>query len=126
MITTFLSSPYSHPDARVQHARYIAAGDFAAWLLRERRVASWSPIVHWFDIAGRHDLPHNALAWVDVNTSYLLRCDCMHVLCLPGWRNSQGIAMELHWAQQADKPIYYAVKSTEGYLITNEQPWSAQ
>jgi hypothetical protein len=32
-------------------------------------------------------------------------CDMLHILQLPGWDDSQGIAMERAWAEAAGMPV---------------------
>jgi hypothetical protein len=61
MMIAFVSSPYTHPDPAIQDDRATAAGDFSAWLWRERGLIVVSPIAHWHWIAKRNHLPGIAM-----------------------------------------------------------------
>jgi hypothetical protein len=66
----------------------------------------------------------------DVNYHKLLANDLMHmvgcteVAVLPGWEQSEGVRMELIWAEKLGLPVYYAysnsrVKYKTGFRIEN-------
>ena len=116
----FVSSPYTHPDPKIQDDRAKAAGDFAAYLWRERGAMVFSPIAHWHDIAKRNALPSNALAWRDWNLVVLCQCDVLYVLCIPGWRDSVGVAYEIQWANECEMKIFYATPEGKAYDIRRD------
>lgn len=118
----FISSPYSHPDTTTQDARALAAGDFAAWLWRKGIIMPISPIAHWHEIGQRNHLPGNAMAWLEWNKTVLKKADMLYVLCLPGWRDSQGVAYEIQWSIDAEIPIFYAVPSGATYHVSIHPP----
>lgn len=109
----FLSSPYSHPNDAIREDRVRVAGDACAWLYRQGYLPM-SPIVHWHHIALRNDLPTEAMAWTEWNRQWMYASDATVVLELYGWRDSQGIAMEVAWAEQAGKPVWRLVPSGQG------------
>lgn len=116
----FVSSPYSHPDPRVMDERANQAGDFAAWLWTLGGIHPISPIAHWHDIAKRNKLPSNALAWRDWNFLVVTRCELLYVLCIPGWRDSVGVAYEIQWANECEIPIFYATVEGRAYDIRRQ------
>lgn len=108
----FLSSPYSHPDPRIMHARYLEAETACVDLLR-RREWVYSPIVHCHQMALNHELPADAGYWSDYNRAMLDKSDRLVVLCLDGWRGSIGVAAEMQmWRELGRKrplpPILFA------------------
>lgn len=118
MITTFVSSPYSHPDPDVVARRVVEAEHFCQWLLQERKIAPFSPIVHWHMPAYVYDMPTNAMWWIDYNQSWLLKADTVHVLQLDGWRDSLGVAYEIQYARDAGKPIYMVTREGHEWRIS--------
>ncbi len=48
--------------------------------------------------------------------------DVVYVLCIPGWRDSQGIAMEVKWADDMGVPVFYASPLGGGYIYSEDQP----
>lgn len=121
---TFISSPYTHPEPEMEAQRAIQAGDFAAYLWKERGLIPISPIAHWHAIGKRNQLPTNAMAWVDWNKCMVQHADLMYVLCLDGWRDSLGVTYEIQIASEADIPIYYAtVKGRNAYAIKSRPPY---
>jgi hypothetical protein len=119
MMIAFVSSPYTHPDAAIQDDRATAAGDFSAWLWRERGLIVVSPIAHWHWIAKRNHLPGNAMAWAEWNRAFVGVSHTVFVLCLPGWKDSQGIAMEIEWAKHYGIPVKYAKRVGNTYAIAD-------
>lgn len=108
----YLASPYSHPDPRIMHARYLAAEAACVDLLR-RREWVYSPIVHCHQMALNHELPTDAGYWRDYNQAMLDKSDQLVVLCLDGWRASVGVIGEMQmWRELGRKrplpPILYA------------------
>ena len=118
----FISSPYTHPDETTIEARALAAGDFAAWLWRKGIILPISPIAHWHEIGQRNHLPGNAMAWHEWNKAILKRCEVLYVLCIPGWKDSQGVAYEIQAAIDAKMPIFYATRSGATYDISIHPP----
>jgi len=118
----FISSPYSHPDATTQEARARAAGDFAAWLWRKGLTVPISPIAHWHEVGKRNQLPGDSATWLEWNRAVLKKSDMLYVLCLTGWRDSQGVAHEIQWSIDAEIPIFYAVPSGATYDVSIHPP----
>jgi hypothetical protein len=107
----YLASPYSHPDYAVRHARYEEA---------RRHVVShslshtgptdeflFSPIVYGHQIAAEHNLRFDAKYWERFNVSLLRACTALHVLCLPGWEESNGVAAEITLADILFMEVQY-------------------
>jgi nucleoside 2-deoxyribosyltransferase len=93
----YLASPYSDPQQSIVDFRVAETRRFAAWLWREG-FEPISPILHWHEAATLHSLPTDADTWMEWNRALIRRCDAVHLLCLPNWQQSKGVAMELEWA----------------------------
>lgn len=101
---TYLAAPYSHTSPVVMEWR-VAQVDAAAVALMDQGFVVFSPLSQWHRPAQIHSLPTNANFWIGQNRAMLGICDMIHILQLPGWEDSQGIAMERAWAEAAGKPV---------------------
>lgn len=110
----YVASPYSHPSATVREGRFRAACEATATLLREDRLA-YSPIVHCHPLAGC-GLPGDWAFWASHNEAMLERCTALHVLQLPGWQASRGIAEEVQIAGAHGIPVCYMPQQGEERL----------
>jgi len=102
----YLASPYSHPSTHVRHFRMIAAASEAAKLTDKHTV--YSPVLHG------HHLEMFGMAEVKGHDFWMNQClnmlECaseMHVLCLDGWRESNGVSQEIEFAHFCNIPIFY-------------------
>lgn len=102
----YLASPYSHPDPAVREERYQKALACVAEFAR-RKVAVYSPIVHWHEAAKSFELPTDAEFWDVQNTAMLNLSDKVVLLVLDGWQQSAGIEREFRLARELSIPIEY-------------------
>ena len=100
----YLASPYTSPQIGLVEFRVAETRRFSAWLWSNGYMPV-SPILHWHEAATLHSLPTDAAAWTRWNRDLIRRCDGVHLLCLPGWRESVGVAMELEWARVMGLPV---------------------
>lgn len=106
MSLIYLASPYTHPDPDTVYRRYIAACAAAAILMEEGHTV-FSPIAHSHGVADylppavRFDHDH----WMRQDLAILGLCDELHVLPLPGWGQSRGIAAEMAFAAERAIPV---------------------
>ena len=104
----YIASPYSHQSSRVRRHRYVEVREYAAKLL-QAKTWCYSPIVHCHPMANFHDLPTDAKYWEDYNHTMMLAASGLHVLTLPGWRESVGVQGEIAWWQaNRHEDIIYA------------------
>ena len=101
----YLASPYSHPDPAVREARFEAACKAAAGILREGGIV-FSPIAHSHHIA-KYGLPPELGFWLRIDRAILAHCSAVHVLMLPGWRESKGVEAEIMEAERLGIPVEY-------------------
>ena len=110
----YLASPYSHPEAKWREYRYHRAKQAVAWFAKEGTI-TYSPIVHWHNVAEEYDLPTDAKFWETFNHSLLVRCNKLFVLELDGWDKSKGVKAEMALAKQCGIDIEM-VEAGEGAL----------
>src|SRR5689334_12715342 len=94
----YLASPYSHPDPAVREERFRAACRATAALIRSGR-AVYSPVVFGHPLTG-YDVPTGWEFWATFDREHLLRCDHVIVLTLEGWRESEGVRVEMRVAEE--------------------------
>ena len=115
MTKIYVAAPFSSPTLAIVEDRVRAVGDACAWLLAEGYLPM-SPVAHWHVPARRNDLPTQALAWIEWNRAWLHASDALAVLCINGWQDSQGVGLEMKWAQEAGKPVWAVGVSGEGFF----------
>jgi hypothetical protein len=102
----YLACPYSHHDARVREARFKRVNVFASMLMKCGDFV-FSPISHTHPIAEAGGLPGSWEYWEPYDRSFLEWADELHVLMLPGWKESIGVQAEIRIAQASGKPVKY-------------------
>lgn len=117
----YLAQPYSHPEPTMQAWRYREACHCCAWLFN-RGDHVYSPIVHWHEIASRHELPTDAFAWQKENQHFLTKANRVYVLWLAGWEQSRGLHFELTYALTAGLPVYTLERTGDSYNIVLRAP----
>lgn len=104
----YLASPYSDPDPTVKLARFQMAQLYTAQQLR-LKIPIFSPIVYGYQFEKDFNFAGDAETWKHLNNAMLHACSEVHVLMLPGWRKSIGVAAETRLANIYNKPISYMV-----------------
>ena len=102
----YLASAYSDPVYTMQILRYEIAKR-AQSLLHDSGFVTYSPIVHWHPVAETYNLEKDSFTWSYHNLTMLHGADEVWVLMFPGWQDSKGIAMELEWAKNKEKPVRF-------------------
>jgi len=101
----YLACPYSHKDLRVRIKRVDSANRKAAELMMSGNLV-FSPLSHSHAISGHCDVdPCDNDFWLKQDLWILEICDEIHVLCLDGWRESNGIGIELEYAKKMGIPV---------------------
>ena len=102
----YLASPYSHPSSQVRHFRMIAAASEAAKLTDEYTV--YCPVLHghhlemfWMTEIKSHDF------WMKQCLNMLKCASELHVLCMDGWEESNGVSQEIEFACLNNIPVFY-------------------
>ena len=101
----YLASPYSSPDVYIREERFREACRYAAKLMAEGHNV-FSPIAHSHPVSLHMDNSMDHDFWLKQDLSFLERwADKMVVLCLPGWDESRGIAVEQFRAIELGIPV---------------------
>ena len=101
----YLASPYSHPDAMVRQARFDAACQVKADLIRTGQPV-FAPVVTGHPLV-RYGLPGEWSFWQPLAREYLRRCDELVVLRIEGWEESEGVRAEIEFAAALGKRASY-------------------
>ena len=121
---TYIASPYSHPTPEMRQQRANEATGFVAWAMKQGVMYPISPIAHSHEASVRCDLPTDAAWWQAYNHALFAACGSCCLLALHGWRESVGVAQELRWARNYDKPLVVAQITADGYaLLFGAEAW---
>lgn len=102
----FLSHPYRDDNKDVVDKRVrIAEEVMAAYLNQGVAVEAWIVTTH--AMIQRGLLVDAYDHWEDMLESRIQEADEMHVLQLPGWDTSEGVAGEIDLAERYDVPVTY-------------------
>ena len=100
----YVACPYAHRDPFIRNWRAEVASWYAADLL-SNGVTPFSPLSHSVAIKRYVALPGKD--WVEFDLQYLRLCVEMHVLELPDWDLSYGVAKEVDAANAVRIPLKY-------------------
>ena len=106
MSFVYLASPYTDPDPLVREMRFSDALRHVACSTMAGEIM-YSPIVHFHECALVYTMPKDFEFWQKINFAMLSRAAELHVLQLPGWENSKGVAAEIAYAKAHGIPIRY-------------------
>lgn len=115
----YLASPYTDNKVSVRRARYNAALDCTAELMK-RNIPIFSPIVHCHEIARRHVLPKDHAFWWKYNQHFLRQSDQLLLLIIDGWQESKGVRQEIEFANNCG--IGMAFVSENGRIVREINP----
>lgn len=106
----YLASPYSHSDFKIQEQREVEVSKLGARLTK-LGLNLYCPItqshrLNDFLFATNTDvLSHDECMRVDY--AFLSRAKGLIVVMLDGWKESQGVGLEIDYAKEQNMPIYY-------------------
>lgn len=106
MTLTYLASPYSHQDPEVRLQRFNLACREAAEMMMAGQMV-FSPIAHIHPIALAGNLPLGFDYWETYDRRMIEACDEVHVLLLPGWKDSKGVTAEIAIAKELGRKVTY-------------------
>lgn len=113
----YLASPYSHVDSDIRLARYHLVLGVTRELIFNNHIV-YSPIVHNHPIVEQHT-PLGWDYWEDFDTCFIQSASMLLVLCIDGWKESQGVQAEIEIAISLDIPIrYITLANPTTFLLT--------
>ena len=101
----YIGCPYTGSETE-QEYRLTMATAYAGHLIRSGYLV-YSPLTHCKPIADLMGFPHRFDFWASMNLSQIEWCDRMHHLCLPGWKESEGLGREVIWCNSLHKSVVY-------------------
>lgn len=107
----YLATPYSHYrrgiDAAFTEACRIA-GKFVI-----AGIPAFSPIAHSHSVARASDIdPLDHTLWLDADEPMMAAAHGLIVVCMDGWDDSMGIAIEINAFREMEKPIWFLDPAT--------------
>lgn len=102
----YLASPYTHKSKFIQELRYRATRENVARLMNLGEVV-FSPIVHCHWISEIHNMPGDFNFWKNYDECLITNFPRFGILKLPGFRESEGIHNELHFAKGLGRNTEY-------------------
>ena|SRR5258708_35666640 len=118
MTYKYLASPYMDKDPAIMLERFTAAQNCLAWLLKHK-IWTYSPIVHYHQLALDYDLPPDHEFWLDYDRAMILSSDGVYVLCISGCKESRGVTGEIEFAKTKNLSITYVWPvHGNGYLLS--------
>jgi hypothetical protein len=100
----YLASPYTAKTKEEMEENYQRVLNLTGKIISKRHNV-WSPIVHTHLLALQFDLPKDFEFWKNYNHDFIRRCDALWVVCLPGWKDSKGVADEISFAKTIGIPV---------------------
>ena len=102
----YLGSVYTqHPHG--QMGGYSELMDWAKVLTRHS-MNFYSPILHWHEISHYAGVdPKSHELWMKVDEQMMRRCDGMIFCMMPNHHKSKGLAHEVKFFQDSNKPVLY-------------------
>jgi ribosomal protein S18 acetylase RimI-like enzyme len=111
----FIASPLTAPDPGLVQKRVAAAGRFGAWVQSNEGKCAFVAAAHDHAIATHLAKPMPYDWWRANIHHFMAPAQSCYVLCLDGWEQSKGVAVEIEIAEQLGKPIHYYDVVGEGY-----------
>lgn len=102
----YLGSPYTH-TSQLEVERRVHLTEQCTKELMLRGLPVFSPIVHCHYIATQYKMPTDAEYWEKYNLEFLRKSEELFVLCIDGWKESVGLAMEIGIAQALRIPTKF-------------------
>lgn len=108
----YVAAPYSSHDDHVRNMRFEAINRYTAWLIKQGCIP-FSPISMSHPVFGAGadmDLfePGDQTfdTWQELDLRALAASESLHVLCLPGYTQSNGVLAELTFAAENNIPVF--------------------
>lgn len=118
----YLGTPYHDPDPANRILRRTAnSAVLAYYAATAKDICLHSSIVHWSATADLFDLPHSFDFWKDQDFFLIQKASAVWVLPLEGWTTSYGLGLELEYAKDIGREIFYVQLSDEGYKIVEDE-----
>lgn len=102
----FISIPYTDSDPKIIGQRVHITQYICAELSRQGRFV-YSPIVHFFNIQNKFDMPGDWEYWKDLCKVAMVRCNMLTIIQLDGWKKSVGVQAEIEIGKDHAMPMQF-------------------
>lgn len=102
----YVACPYSSDNFFEREKRYNAATEYSAHLVATGNHV-FSPITHSHPMVAYAELPSDWDYWKSFDERMLQMCDVVHVIMLPGHKESVGVQAEIKIARSLGKPVEF-------------------
>ena len=109
MLDIFVISPYTHENRWVVIERVLEADLYVAELVRQGKVV-YSTVSAMDHVTRLCALPNDWEYWKHHCEQMIASTYEVHVLCLEGWEESEGVQAEIEIAKMFNKKIQYIKK----------------
>jgi len=106
----FIISPYTDPDEDVINQRALEADIYVGELTRQGKVC-YSAISSMHHLLHVLELPGTWKYWRTHCEVMMKQASEVHVLCLDGWEQSEGVMAEIEIAKIFNKKVTYVKKN---------------
>lgn len=115
----YIASPYTHQNKNIVLQRYLTTIDCIA-KFSNKNMQVYSPVVHFHEVATKHQMPTDFKFWQKHNHSMLKLLDFNAiVLGMEGWNHSVGVLDELEYIKQNKNNVhFYNIKNDKIELVT--------
>ena len=110
----YVAAPYADRNPDVITQRLGVVGRYAARMLAQGHLA-FSPLTYTHGIQQLGYAPPAPKTWYSFDLQFLRQCDIIHVLTLPGWEQSRGVALEMEQAAKWGQPIRLVTLDAAGF-----------
>ena len=97
---------YSERDKELREKRFTIINQVAGKLI-ESGFAIISPISQSHPIALECNIGGKFDYWADIDYNIIIRCDMVFVLCIDGWKDSEGVKAEIIFAKKNNILVIY-------------------
>ena len=118
----YLASPYTAASPLTMETRYLEACAAVAELTFNN-LTVYSPIVHYHVVARFGELPTDFTFWQHHNRHMIQLASELWALASDGWEKSVGMAAEVEYAAELNKPIFALYRSGNGFA---RRTWAEQ
>lgn len=106
MKKVFIAIPYNHPDEAVKEYRLKTIKSYCIKMFEEDN-APVSALLMGLTLAEHGGLPTDTVTWLKYCMKLVSRCDEVHVLMVPDWEKSVGVADEIRTAESLGINVNY-------------------
>ena len=111
----FIASPVSSKNPYLVLQRIEAAAQFGAWVQEFEQKCPFVAAVHDMAVSKYLSAPKSPEWWKANIGHFMESVESCYVLCLEGWEDSSGVALEIEMARSSNKPIHYYKPTANGF-----------